>query len=56
MKIGQVAAQLYTVRDHLKTERDFTETIRKLKKIGFAHISVDLEGYVQGSMNKPIQE
>jgi len=25
---------------------------RKLKNMGFSHISVDLEGYVQGSMNK----
>jgi uncharacterized protein len=28
------------------------KVIRTLRKIGFAHIAVDMEGYVQGSMNR----
>ena len=30
--------------------------IRKFREIGFSHIAVDMEGYVQGSMNKVIQD
>jgi PP-loop superfamily ATP-utilizing enzyme len=30
--------------------------VEKMKKIGFAFITVDLAGYVQGSMNQGIKE
>jgi len=40
MKISQVAAQLYTVRDHLKTEKDFAESIRKVRKIGYPAVQL----------------
>jgi PP-loop superfamily ATP-utilizing enzyme len=27
----------------------------KLRSIGFTHIAVDMEGYIQGSMNRDIE-
>lgn len=30
--------------------------VRELRKIGFSHIAVDIEGYVQGSLNRDIQD
>lgn len=35
MKIEQVAAQLYTVRDHLQTPADIAATLKTVKKIGY---------------------
>jgi hypothetical protein len=35
MKLRQVGAQLYTVREHLKTPRQFVQTIDRLKGIGY---------------------
>lgn len=35
MKISQVAAQLYTVRDHTKTATELAATFRKLRRIGY---------------------
>jgi sugar phosphate isomerase/epimerase len=35
MKLSQVGAQLYTVRDHLKTPSQFAQTIDRLKTIGY---------------------
>ena len=32
------------------------QIVREFREIGFAHIAVDLEGYVQGSMNRTIQD
>ncbi len=40
MKISQVAAQLYTVRDHIKTAPDFLASIRKVKKIGYQAVQL----------------
>lgn len=42
MKIEQVAAQLYTLRDHLKTPDQIASSLRKVRKMGFA--SVELAG------------
>jgi hypothetical protein len=30
------------------------EILKRLKQIGFKHVAVDLEGYVQGSLNRAI--
>jgi len=32
-----------------------TEILKRLKQIGFTHVAVDLEGYVQGSLNRAIE-
>ena len=40
MKITQIAAQLYTVRDHCKTAADLAVTARKLKRIGYTAVQV----------------
>jgi uncharacterized protein len=31
------------------------EILKRLKKIGFKHVAIDLEGYVQGSLNRAIE-
>jgi sugar phosphate isomerase/epimerase len=35
MKFSQVALQLYTLRDHLKTPADIRQTLKKVKAIGY---------------------
>ena len=40
MKIEQVAAQLYTLRDHLKTPEQIAGTLRKVRKIGYQAVQV----------------
>lgn len=40
MKISQVAAQLYTLRDHCKTAGDLALTAKKLREIGYAAVQV----------------
>ncbi|MCE0498535.1 MAG: sugar phosphate isomerase/epimerase [Methylacidiphilales bacterium] len=40
MKISQVAAQLYTLRDHLKTPAEVAETLKKVRAIGYQAVQV----------------
>jgi sugar phosphate isomerase/epimerase len=40
MKTSQIAAQLYTVRDHCKTAADFTASIRKIRAIGYTAVQI----------------
>lgn len=40
MKITQVAAQLYTVRDHCKTAADLAETLKKVRAIGYQAVQL----------------
>lgn len=40
MKIEQVAAQLYTVRDYLKTPEDYQESLHKIAEIGYRSVQV----------------
>ncbi len=40
MKIEQVAAQLYTVRDFLKTPEDYQESLHKIAEIGYRSVQV----------------
>jgi len=35
MKINQVAAQIYTVREHLKTPADIAASLKKVRQIGY---------------------
>jgi len=35
MKIHQIAAQLYTVRDFLKTPAEIEKTLKKIRAIGY---------------------
>jgi sugar phosphate isomerase/epimerase len=44
MKLGQVAAQLYTVREHTKTPRDLAATLRKIRSIGYPAVQVSAIG------------
>ena len=40
MKLPQVGAQLYTVREHVKTPRQFAQTIDRLKGIGYCAVEL----------------
>lgn len=40
MKIHQVAIQVYTLRDHLKTPKDITATLKKVRAIGYQAVEV----------------
>lgn len=40
MKLNQVAAQLYTLRDHLKTPSQTAKTLRQVRKIGYTAVQV----------------
>ena len=40
MKINQVAAQLYTLRDHLKTPEDIARSLKKVRAIGYQAVQV----------------
>ncbi|RME71256.1 MAG: sugar phosphate isomerase/epimerase [Verrucomicrobia bacterium] len=44
MKRAQIAAQLYTVRDHTQTAADLAETLRRLRDIGYAAVQVSAIG------------
>jgi sugar phosphate isomerase/epimerase len=47
MKIEQVAAQLYTLRDHLKTSDQIARTLRQVRKIGYTAVQVSGVGPVE---------
>ncbi len=40
MKIAQVAAQLYTVRDYSKTAPDLAQTLKKIRAIGYQAVQI----------------
>ena len=40
MKIEQVAVQLFTLRDHLKTPEDYQESLQKVTDIGYRSVQV----------------
>jgi len=40
MKPGQIAAQLYTVRDHLKTPADIAVSLKKVRAIGYTAVQL----------------
>lgn len=44
MKSNQLACQLYTVRDHLKTPRDIAATLKKVRAIGYEAVQVSCLG------------
>ena len=40
MQISQVAAQMYTLRDHLKTPHDIAFSMKKLRAIGYQSVQI----------------
>jgi len=44
MKIKQVAAQLYTVRDFTKTPANISQTLKKIKRMGYQAVQVSGTG------------
>lgn len=53
LKLG---AQLYTVREYMKTEKDFGETIKKISDIGYKYVQVSGIGSVSPQAIKTITE
>jgi len=53
LKLG---AQLYTVREYMKTEKDFGETIKKISGIGYKYVQVSGIGDVSPKAIKTITE
>jgi sugar phosphate isomerase/epimerase len=43
MKMPILAAQVYTIRDFIKTARDFATSMTKLRAIGYTAVQLDLE-------------
>ena len=46
MNLHQVAAQLYTVRDHLKTPREIAASLRKVRTIGYEAVEISGMGAI----------
>lgn len=44
MKIEQVAAQLYTLRDHLQTSEQIARSLRQVRKIGYQAVQISGTG------------
>jgi sugar phosphate isomerase/epimerase len=49
MKIEQVAAQLYTLRDHLKTPQQIANALRRVRKIGYEAVQIAGLGPIENS-------
>ncbi len=49
MQISQVAAQLYTLRDHAKTPADLAQTLKKVAAIGYQSVQVSGIGPIEDS-------
>jgi sugar phosphate isomerase/epimerase len=47
MHIDQVAAQLYTLREHLKTPAEIADTLRKVRRIGYRAVQVSGMGPIE---------
>ena len=53
MKKSQIAAQLYTLRDHLKTPADIAASLKKVKTIGYDAVQLSGLGPIpEDEMNK----
>jgi sugar phosphate isomerase/epimerase len=46
MKIDQVAVQLYTLRNHLKTPADMAKTLKRVRDIGYRSVQVSGVGEI----------
>lgn len=56
MNINQIAAQLFTVRDYMRTETEFKETIKKLKDIGYSAVQLSGLGFNNYEYTKSVLE
>ena len=49
MKLKQVAAQLYTIRDHLKTPSDIAKSLKRVSDIGYQAVQISGMGPIDES-------
>ncbi len=54
MNRSEIAAQLYTLREHLKTPEDIAKTLKKVKKLGFNAVQVSGTGPIEPKELKKI--
>jgi len=55
--IQQVAAQLYTVRDHTQTFPDFVKTLRRLRAIGYQAVQLSAVGpFPEGDIARALND
>lgn len=54
MKKEQVAAQLYTVRDFIKTESEIAESMKKIRDIGYTSVQISGMGPIDEVLCKKI--
>lgn len=50
--VARIELSPQDIRRLLRSERSRAEIAKRLKKLGFAYVSVDIEGYRMGSMNE----
>jgi sugar phosphate isomerase/epimerase len=46
---NQLAVQLYTIRDHIKTEADFAKSLAKISEIGYPAVQLSAVGAMDGA-------
>lgn len=56
MKIMEISAQLYTVRDYTQTADDLKETFKKLKKIGYESVQLSAMGPIKPEIIKELAD
>ena len=56
MEMSKIAAQLYTVRDFTKTAKDFEDTLKKLKTIGYNAVQISAIGPIDYKEVKQITD
>src|SRR5690625_1899993 len=52
----KIAAQLYTLRDYLKTPEDIAETLKKVKEIGYNAVQVSAIGDIDDQQLKDLAD
>ncbi|MCX6343744.1 MAG: sugar phosphate isomerase/epimerase [Armatimonadetes bacterium] len=56
MKIEQVAAQLYTIRDFIQTPEDIASSLKKIREIGYSAIQISGMGPIdEGELSRILQ-
>lgn len=56
MKLNQIVAQLYTLRDFCKTEEDLSNTLKKVREIGYQAVQISGIGPVPNEKVRDIAE
>jgi len=56
MKVSQIAAQLYTLRDYIKTPAEISTTLQKVRKIGYEAVQISGMGPIdEAELNRILE-